>query len=478
MIFKFGKSWSRPWSIVNQLTAWYTASLISLIFAATTYLYFSLSNNIEKQNLTLLDDRIEAIVTLLGSNSDGMVVIKRRVEIEWPSRQIEHIFIELAGSDGNILTKSPDIPLAVKEALRERIQSMSTRVKSGYFKIEGGNNKTYLSRIEKLDFKKNISNSTFALAAIDISPQQKILRGYKTNLLAVLSIAFLLSALLGRKLATLLFEPVRNITATAQRIQSSTLHERINDRQLPPELQILGRTMNEMLDRLSQSFEQLTRFSADIAHELRTPINNIQGEVEVALGLERNPEEYREVMVSVLEETSRLSKIIEGLLFLTKMEHSTLEQKRDAVRVREEVDNILNYYEASATEEGITIENNISYEILLTVEKTLFQRALTNLLSNAINYSSKGCKIILSSEVVESFIKISVCDNGMGISDAELPHVFKQFYRVDPSRKTTKLGGFGLGLAIVKSIMSLHKGKISIESESSIGTKVHLYFPT
>jgi two-component system heavy metal sensor histidine kinase CusS len=237
-------------------------------------------------------------------------------------------------------------------------------------------------------------------------------------------------------------------------------------------------TINEMLDRLEDSFQRLSRFSSDIAHELRTPINNIQGEIQVSFAKERSPAENNELILSVHEEISRISKLIDNLLFLAKSENPQLQLKKEIFNLKNEVSNILDFYEASASEDQIQMKINIFHEIQIWAEKSLFQRVLSNILSNSINYTDKGGSITVTGASTIRGIDIVIEDSGRGIPKNDLPLVFDRLFRVDPSRTATKLGGFGLGLTIVKSIMALHRGTVEIKSEEGQGTTVTLHFPS
>src|SRR5262249_9572489 len=163
-------------------------------------------------------------------------------------------------------------------------------------------------------------NDRVIQVALDRTYEEDLLAGYRRNLWIVLGAALLVCALAGYRIAQRGLRPVAQITEMARRIRSSTLDERIEASGLPAELSALAGTFNEMLDRLEESFNRLARFSADIAHELRTPVNNLRGEAEVALGRSRSAAEYREVLGSCLEECARLARIIDSLLFLARAE--------------------------------------------------------------------------------------------------------------------------------------------------------------
>ena len=283
--------------------------------------------------------------------------------------------------------------------------------------------------------------------------------------------------LVGYRIARHGIRPVEEIAATARRITSTNLRERIGSEGYPSELASLAGTFNEMLDRLEESFERISRFTADIAHDLRTPVNNIRGEAEVALARARTVDEYRDVLESSLEEAVRLSELIGDLLFLARAESPLTELHRENVNIGELLTTVRDYYEASAADAGISLVVNDGAEPLnAELDRSLMLRAVSNLVSNAIAHTPPGGTVTLAAANEDAAIRIEVSDTGAGIPAEALPRVFDRFFRVDPSRSKTS-GGTGLGLAIVQSILTLHGGSAEITSQLGRGTRVTLRMP-
>src|SRR5207245_164854 len=168
------------------------------------------------------------------------------------------------------------------------------------------------------------------------------------------------------------------------------LDERIETHELPAELSALAETFNEMLHRLGEAFGRLSRFSADIAHELRTPIQNLQSQAEVGLRRSRSLDEYRGILESNIEECHRLSRMIETLLFLARAESPSLQIARDPLDVGRELAAVMEFFEAAATEAGVTLRLSCPPAIRVELDRTLFQRAVGNLLSNALSHTPAG----------------------------------------------------------------------------------------
>jgi two-component system heavy metal sensor histidine kinase CusS len=231
-----------------------------------------------------------------------------------------------------------------------------------------------------------------------------------------------------------------------------------------------------MLQRLEDSFLRLSRFSADIAHELRTPVNNIRGESEVALAKPRTAEEYRDALGSCLEETVRLSELIESLLFLARAESPGDHLKRKRQDVGALLSGVRDYYEASALDSGVTLRFECDGEVVGEVDGPLLQRALGNLVANALAHTAAGGSISLSASRQAEKLYLEVKDTGSGIAREALPKVFDRFYRADPARARGS-GGTGLGLAIMRQIVILHGGDVKIESQAGAGTTVSVTLP-
>ena len=270
---------------------------------------------------------------------------------------------------------------------------------------------------------------------------------------------------------------MEEIAETARRITSSHLDERIAAEGYPYELASLALTFNNMLDGLEESFARISRFSADIAHDLRTPVNNIRGEAEVALARARTIDEYRDALESSLEEAVRLSDLISNLLFLARTESPLTHLRLEQVDVAELLDGVREYYDASAADAGILLTSAATLlPVFAKLDRTLVQRAVGNLVSNAIAHTLEGGTVALTTHAEAANILIEIADTGVGIPPDALPRVFDRFYRVDSSRSSAS-GGTGLGLAIVQGIVQLHGGIVEIASAPGSGTRVTLRMP-
>jgi two-component system heavy metal sensor histidine kinase CusS len=270
--------------------------------------------------------------------------------------------------------------------------------------------------------------------------------------------------------------PLAAITRAAERVSAQDLHRRIDPERWPRELAALATAFDQMLARLEDSFTRLSQFSADLAHELRGPINNLMGEAEVALSRARSEAEYRDVLESSLEEYGRLSRMIDGLLFLARAEAAERRIAKTRLDARREVEAVIEFHDALADEGGVKVSCDGSATV--SADPGMFRRAVSNLLSNALQHTPPGGAITITlSAAPGGGAEVRVADTGVGIAAEHLPRLFDRFYRADPARAHSR-GGIGLGLAIVKSIMEVHGGRVTITSRPGAGTTVILAFPS
>lgn len=313
--------------------------------------------------------------------------------------------------------------------------------------------------------------------AKDVTFERDLLASYRRRMWAVLAIGLILSSQAGFLIARRGIRPVEEIAAALRRIGSSTLSDRVKTAGLPLELFSLASAFNETLDRLENAFARVARFSSDIAHELRTPINNLRGEAEVALSRARSLAECREVLESSLEEYVRLSTMIDRLLFLARAEHPETQIRREQVDVTRELGTVREFYEAAANDASVALDFTAPQSLTGALDRTLLQRALSNLIENSLAHTSPGGHIRVEAARSNGSLIISVADDGCGIPAEHLSRVFDRFHRVDSARSHVN-GGAGLGLAIVKSVATLHGGEAGIESSPGRGTRVTLRLPS
>ncbi|RMR58263.1 Heavy metal sensor histidine kinase [Pseudomonas syringae pv. actinidiae] len=263
----------------------------------------------------------------------------------------------------------------------------------------------------------------------------------------------------------------RKVTAL---ISARDLSHRMKVKGLPDELRDLAHAVNFMLHRLDGDVQQLAQFSDDLAHELRSPMNNLMGKAQVTLSRPRPSEEYKQALESCTEELERMSRMISQMLFLASVSQPAAPLPVEVIDLREEADKVAELFSSSAEERDITLQ--VQGNAKATGDRLMIQRAISNLLSNAIRHGLSGSVITITLATHADEVSLAVRNAGEGIDAEHLPRLFDRFYRVHVSRARQQ-GGTGLGLAIVRSIMSLHEGQVTVESEPGHFTTFSLIFP-
>ncbi|CAM2339082.1 heavy metal sensor histidine kinase [Burkholderia vietnamiensis] len=310
--------------------------------------------------------------------------------------------------------------------------------------------------------------------ARNMRDRAQLLDGYRTRLKIAGAAGALFALLFGYWLIRTALAPLREIVANTGRITVDKLDTRLDASRAPHELRALVDAQNAMLARLQQAFAHLSQFSADLAHDLRTPLNNMRGATEVALARPRSADEYQTLLESNLEEYDRLARMIDNVLFLARAEHPSFVTRQRAFDVRDELDRIAEYFEGLADEAGSTLR--VEGHGRLTADVELFRRAIGNLLANALRYTPAGGVITLAVDETADAVQVVVANPGEPIDAALLPRISDRFVRGDPARSGGAPGGTaGLGLAIVRSVMELHGGSVRVESDAR-GTRFILTF--
>jgi len=304
--------------------------------------------------------------------------------------------------------------------------------------------------------------------------EMAMLAEFRQRIYLAVGIAFLLTALLGFVLLRRGLRPLRDMTAHATDISPARLHSRMSSENTPVELQQLSDAYNAMLDRLAEGYQRLTQFSADLAHEIRTPVGSLMGHCQVALRQGRSADEYQALLASNLEELERISRIVESILFLARADDTQAVVQRQPLRVHAELERVAEYFEGLAEERRIRLL--ISGEATLDADPLLLRRALSNLVANAIRYADAHSDVLIGVESNAGHCMIWVENQGPALDPAALTHLFDRFYRGDASRQQNSDSN-GLGLAIVAAIMQLHGGEASVAQPQSGRIRFTLRFP-
>ncbi|MFA6230391.1 MAG: heavy metal sensor histidine kinase [Rhodanobacter sp.] len=312
--------------------------------------------------------------------------------------------------------------------------------------------------------------------AVDVTHDEAL----QSDLRRALAFTFLLLvpllALAGRWVAAKGLAPLQRISGAARSITPANLTARLPLLpRWPDELHELVQVFNAMLARMEEAFARLSRFSADLAHELRTPLGNLSGELEVCLMRPRTAQDYRAALESGLDECRRLNVLIENLLFMARAEHAEQALHREHFCAEQVCAWVIEQQVPGAAARGVVIRQQ--GEAIMQADPLLFRQALANLLSNAIRHSRAGGEVEIRLATVAEGVKICVQDHGEGIEAQHLAHLFDRFYQIDPARQHGTGQGTGLGLSIVQAIVELHHGVVRVDSVPDAGTTATMYFP-
>ncbi|WP_446743405.1 heavy metal sensor histidine kinase [Silvibacterium acidisoli] len=465
---------SRLWrTLAFRLTAGYALAGLLLVVFATASLYLVLANELEKSTALFLADKVHVLRTLLLERPDDEDGLHEEVELESAARRYEQFYIRVLDAHGKQLLMTPGM---ASQLDLSQLTAQTRNRPDRPMRLKGKDGRSFRIISTSAQVGSPPRSTDQLEIAVDVSQKEELLARYRFWFWSILFASSIIFPWVGYQIARHGIRPVEEVATTARHISSTNLRERILPDGYPFELAVLANTFNQMLDRLEESFEQIAKFSTDIAHDLRTPVNNIRGEAEVALARERTSGEYRAVIESCLEESERLSDLIGDLLFLARAESPLLHLRQEQVDVGALLSTVREYYEASAAEGEISLSTNLAGPIVARLDRSLMQRAINNLVANALAHTPPGGTVMLSTDIDPSTLRIEVTDTGVGIPAEALPKVFDRFFRVDSSRSHNS-GGTGLGLAIVRSIAVLHGGAVEIASRPGQGTQVTIQIP-
>ena len=330
-------------------------------------------------------------------------------------------------------------------------------------------------RVFNAPLDPNKAGSAQLTLILDITHHQHFLQRMQHLIWLTVSLSALATALLGAWAARSGLRPLRRMSEVAAGVSASSLTQRLPEQQMPSELSELAQSFNAMLARLDESFQRLSAFSADIAHELRTPLSNLLTHTQVTLTRPRALEDYREALHSNLEELQWMAQLVNDMLYLAKADHGLLTPRHEALELADEVDALLEFFMPLAEENRVRLKRE--GRASLSGDRGMLRRALSNLLDNALRFTPEAGEIAVRLQGAPEGLRVSIENTGEGIAPGVLPQLFDRFYRVDPARHEGSSEHAGLGLAITQSIVRAHGGRIRCESEAG-WTRFVIELPT
>ncbi len=463
-------------SLTKRLMTLNILAALTLLVCASLFFMWAVKEEWEEEDRALLYQKVQVIRNLLSHDSIQSSALRN--EIRWDSLSDISIkfYTRIFDEKGDLLLETPGMadvldrkafpsPSGPDDELPPKMVRLKSPDGRHAYRLLAA---TVLSGIDKKPVTLQLG--------LDVSGEIAHTAYHVKIVVIVILLGIVLSTAIGYAITRKGLRPLREVTEAIQRVSPSHLDERINRVKWPEELSALADVFNQSIGGLEDAFGRLSRYASDLAHELRTPINNLMGETEVALSKSRTGDEYRQVLESSLEEYGKLSRLIEGLLFLARADNPKTRIQKSLLDTAREIEAIREFYSILAEEHEVAVICEGSTQV--RADQILFQRAIGNLVSNAIQYTQRGGTVTISvAETDDRHVEVTVKDTGIGISSEDLPNIFDRFYRANSGRSRHP-EGTGLGLAIVKSIMDLHGGRIHVRSEIGKGTTVTLIFPS
>jgi two-component system heavy metal sensor histidine kinase CusS len=304
-----------------------------------------------------------------------------------------------------------------------------------------------------------------ALVALDLSHHVHFLASVRNATWAGVIVAALAAALFGWFAAHRGLAPLRRVTETARRLSARQLAERLAIDDAPLEVRDHVEAFNGMLARLEAAFQRLGDYSADIAHELRTPISNLMTQTQVALSRPRTNAEYQDILASNLEEYERIARMVSDMLFLAKAEGNSLAHAGESIDLAREADALIDFYEALAEERQIRIVRH--GQACVQGDRLMLRRAVSNLISNALRHTPDGGQIAINIDADAAGARLAVRNVGDPIPADQIERIFERFHRGSAQRESRGEGA-GLGLAITRSIVQAHGGQIAAQAADGV----------
>ena len=463
-------------SIRTKLTFWYVFLLTVSLLSFGVSFFYALS----KVYMNRIDEQIHSVATLMAHT-----IVRPPAEIRLP-KNFDIIFerffgirtrgnyIQVLNSRGNVIARSStleefELPVSAK-AYVTAIEGHTTYE---VVKTFG----TYPVRVVSVPV---ISKEAGLVAIVQVGSSLEGVEEIFHYMAYFFGVGIFASAVsasaVGYFLARKALKPVDAITKTARRIGAENLNERLNIKGPDDEIGRLVSTFNEMIARLERSFRQVKQFTEDASHELKTPLTVMRGEIEVALRGTASEEEYKEVLVSTLEEIDRMSHIVKNLLTLARADVDREGAVKRYVRFDEALTQAFEQFRKVAVAKGVGLDITKSAPVCLRADPLRLGQVVYNLIDNAVKYTPKGGRVEISLEEERSSAILKVKDTGIGIAPEDMPYIFDRFYRVDKSRGRDG-GGVGLGLSICKEIVESMGGTIGAESALARGTIFTVRFP-
>ncbi|MGD8315225.1 MAG: ATP-binding protein [Syntrophobacterales bacterium] len=448
-----------PGTLATRLTLWYAGIFTISTLVAFLALYFVISAVLkERRDQDFLDDMQEYSAMLA---TEGIDRVKSEISWEVASDGAEHVFLRLLSMDGEEL-------LTTDMSAWEGVGSGSNALE----KLKNGAPHV----LETLDLPEHEFQVRTAYGIIgpdlvlqigeSLEEDTEFLEMHRKIFVPLMAAMVIIAAIVGWLLAKRALSGVEEVTETAIEISEGALDKRVPHKVRGEEIERLATTFNHMLDRINVLIREMREMSDNIAHDLRSPLARIRGAAEMAL-TNSTSEEHRAFAATMIEDCDRLINIINTMLDIAEAESGAAEITLEEVDIARLTKRACELFQAIAEENSIHITTDLPDSCVVYGEARKLQRMVANLLDNALKYTPPEGTVTVSVNADNGQVAISISDTGVGISEDDLPHIFKRFYRCDISRAK---GGTGLGLSLVQAIVHSHGGSVNATSRPGKGS--------
>ena len=455
-------------TLAFRLTLWYAGIFTVSSCVAFLLFYILITSFIQERTDQELLSQVNRFSTLLVT--EGFEAVKNDAVIEAQAAGIKKVFFRLLSLKGQVFSSSnisywKNIKIN-ETAIRELLQGSSHVFET--ITISGHKDKVRI-------LYALLSTSIILQVGQAMESYSRFLDAFKEIFIITMTFLIILAAGVGWFMARRAVSGVEAITQTAQSISGGTLGKRVPVKTRGDEIDQLAMTFNQMLDRIQTLVTEIKEMSDNIAHDLRSPITRIRGIAEVTLSHGKSVGEYESMAASTIEECDRLLDTINIMLMISKTESGVDKLSHEEINLADLVREACELFEPIAEDKRITLSCDVPNKSHFVGDNRMIQRMLSNLLDNAIKYTSSGGTVSVSvSEIDKRFVVITVKDTGIGISQTDLPRIFDRFYRCDQSRSTS---GIGLGLSLARAIAKAHGGDINVSSLLNQGSIFTITLP-
>lgn len=461
-----------PESTTGRLALLFAAVAIFTFASVGSYLYYSLAKELQRHDDLELIGKV-ALVRHLLEQIPSSIAVEKYQHLFLDAVVGHHgLFLQLRSSDGRTIlsNKVPSTPLP-------RTSIVALQQEPTYSDVENWTPARGTGRALRAmgATASGAMDSVEIVLGLESTERSIVLASYGRTLVLSITAGALLAALLGYLVTRVALRPIRIFSNQANSISAQRLNTRLPMTNVPSEFRALAESFNSMFDRLEDGVQRLSNFAADLAHDLRTPINNLMVQTQVALSKPRSPSEYQALLESDNEEYERLSHMIENTLFLARAENAQLAVRPEHLNLFAELARIGQYFEGLAEEAGVLFCVECQ-PLEVYADATLLQRAVSNLVSNAIRHTPRAGRVSLSARRADDAVEIVVANTGETIPEDMRDRIFTRYYRGDEAR-SGRHGSIGLGLSIVRAIMTLHGGNARVEQTDDARTAFVLNFP-